>query len=170
MWLMWPLAAVVVIFGLAAFRGAPYLPSKRRQVDEAFRQLYPLGRRDVMVDIGSGDGLVLRAAARRGARAVGYEINPLLVVISRLLCRQYKGTKTVLADYFFVSFPADTTVVYVFSESRDIGRMADKVANEAERLGRPLFFISYGFEVPRREPVKTYGAYYLYTFYPLHPA
>ena len=38
-----------------------------------------------MVDLGSGDGTLLRAAARAGyGRCIGYEINPTLVALSRL--------------------------------------------------------------------------------------
>lgn len=36
----------------------------------------------VIVDLGSGDGRVCIAAARRGYHAVGYEFNPMLVMIS----------------------------------------------------------------------------------------
>ena len=59
------------------------------------------------------------------------------------------------------------TVVYTFGESRDIVKMAKKVASEATHLGRPLMFISYGFAVPGYEPVKKYGAHYLYQIEPL---
>ena len=38
----------------------------------------------LIYDLGSGDGRVVIAAARRGYCAVGYEINPLLVAISRI--------------------------------------------------------------------------------------
>jgi SAM-dependent methyltransferase len=38
---------------------------------------------DVVVDLGSGDGRTVIAAARRGARAIGVEFNPDLVELSR---------------------------------------------------------------------------------------
>ena len=78
-WLLFAILAIVILVGFSAFTGAPYVPSHRRDVARAFRELYSLDANDVLVDIGSGDGVVLRQASQRGARAVGYEIHPLLV-------------------------------------------------------------------------------------------
>lgn len=165
---LWILAAIVLIFGFVVFRGAPYVPSRKREIDRAFTELYSLDASDVLVDIGSGDGIVLRRAVAHGARAVGYELNPILVVISRWLSRQQKDMIQVnLADFWRVQLPDDVTVVYVFGESRDIVKMANKVHSEATRLGRPLAFISYGFVVPGCDAVKTVGAYHLYELAPL---
>lgn len=167
MWGLWLAAAIILIFGFVVFRGAPYVPSKKRDVRRAFEELYRLGPDDMLVDIGSGDGIVLREAARRGSRAVGYELNPILVGISWLACRQYPTVRVVLADFWHVQLPNDTTVVYTFGESRDIKKMAKKVIEEAVRLDRPLMFISYGFVVPGHVPLRNVGAHYLYRFDPL---
>lgn len=163
----WLLFVVAITFGFVVFRGAPYVPSRRRELAQAFDELYPLHETDLLVDIGSGDGVVLREAAKRGARAIGYELNPVLVVVSRFLSRGQALIQTRLSDFWFVQLPAETTVVYVFGESRDIVKMAKKVEEEATRLKKPLAFISYGFMVPGREPVKKVGAYYLYELMPL---
>lgn len=168
MWWFWLLFVSVITFGFVVFRGAPYVPSRKRQLAVAFDELYPLSKDDVVVDIGSGDGVVLREAAKRGARAVGYELNPVLVLISRYLSRQQPLVTTRLADFWFVALPPETTVVYVFGESRDIVKMAKKVRDEAQRLQKSLGFISYGFVVPGLEPDKKVGPYFLYRFTPLH--
>lgn len=167
MWWLWILAGLMLLFGFVAFRGAPYVPTKKRDLMQAFDELYPLGEHDMLIDIGSGDGVVLREAARRGARAVGYELNPLLVLISRFLSRSQPGVTVHLADFWNVRLPKGATVVYTFGESRDIVRMAAKVESEATRLGRPLMFISYGFLVPGRVPLRKAGAHYLYRVEPL---
>jgi len=46
-------------------------------------KLADLKPNDLVIDLGSGDGLFVIEAARRGAKAVGYEINPILVWWSR---------------------------------------------------------------------------------------
>lgn len=164
---LWAFFALVVVFGFVVFRGAPYVPTRRRDLDLAFTRLYPLGENDLLVDIGSGDGVVLRAAAAKGARALGYELNPLLVVISRLASRRHGGRVEVrLADFWRATFPPETTVVYTFGDSRDIGKMHAKVQREAARLARPIYFISYGFAVPGEKPARAEGAYYLYLVEP----
>lgn len=165
--IFWAVLALIVAFGFVVFFGAPYVPSKKGDLTRAFTELYPLGPRDTLVDIGSGDGIVLRQAAARGAAAVGYELNPLLVLLSRMLSRSDNGVVVRLANFYGATIPDDTTVVYTFGDSRDITKMAGKVTSEATRLKRPLFFISYAIAVPGREPVKQVGAHFLYRIAPL---
>lgn len=165
-WAFWIFFLVVIVFGFVVFRGAPYVPSKKGDLERAFDALYPIGADDTLVDIGSGDGVVLREAARRGARAVGYELNPILVALSRWLSRGYPGVTVYLADFWRAPLPQATTVVYTFGDSRDIAKMADKVAETASLLGRPVMFISYGFVVPGLTPVKQLGPHYLYRVEP----
>lgn len=169
MW-FWLFFSVVILFGFVVFRGAPYVPSKKRQLAIAFDELYPLSEKDMLVDIGSGDGIVLREAAKRKARAIGYELNPILVLITKLLSRHQPLVEVRLADFWFVQLPPETTVVYVFGETRDIKKMAKKVQDEATRLNKKLFFISFGFTVSGLKPVEKAGAYYLYEFTPLQVA
>jgi SAM-dependent methyltransferase len=64
------------------FIGAPYVKSKKERVETMMR-LADLKPNDLVIDLGSGDGLFVIGAARRGAKAIGYEINPILVWWSR---------------------------------------------------------------------------------------
>lgn len=156
-----------LLFGFVVFFGAPYVPSKSSDAKRALEELYTVGPDDVLVDIGSGDGRILRLAAERGAKAVGYEINPLLVLISRWLSRNVPGVTTHLASFWYATLPAETTVIYVFGDSRDIVRMAGKVQDTATRLGRTISFISYAIVVPGMTPKKKVGAHFLYEIEPL---
>jgi hypothetical protein len=166
-WLFWLVAAIVLLFGFVVFRGAPYVPSHRREVLRAFSELYPVGVDDVVVDVGSGDGIILRLASARGARAVGYELNPVLVIISRFLSRGDKNVKVYLSDFWLTKLPDDTTLVYAFTVTRDIEKMAKKLQGEADRLGHPLYFVSYGSSIGTHEKLKELGAHHLYRFDPL---
>ena len=84
-------------------RGAPYLPTFQKSIrfvlDEALPAIFSQQKQDkfdsnqptsndrsstTIVDLGSGDGRVIIDAARRGYHATGYEINPFLVLFSRL--------------------------------------------------------------------------------------
>lgn len=167
-YLLLGLFAVIVVFCLVVFRGPPYVPSKPSDVRLAFDELYSLGPDDLVVDIGSGDGLVLRAAARRGARGVGYELNPILVLISRWLNRKHTGLEVKLQDFWHAKVPRATTVIYVFGASRDIEKMASWVESQATRLGHELYFISYGFQL-NRPVLRSRGAHHLYQIDPLQP-
>ncbi len=167
-WLFWPVAGVILLFGFVVLRGAPYVPSHRRDVKRAFDELYELSEKDVLVDVGSGDGIILRQAAARGAKAVGYELNPALVAVSRFLSRGDPKVSVRLGDFWLAPLPADTTVVYGFIVTRDAKKMAKKLQAEADRLGRGLYFISYGSELKDVRKLKGLGAHHLYRFDPLH--
>ncbi|MEP7204687.1 MAG: hypothetical protein ABI716_00655 [Candidatus Saccharibacteria bacterium] len=167
MW-TWVVGGLAVAFGLVVIRGAPYVPSQRRYVRQAFTELYPLGDGDILVDVGSGDGIVLRLASEFGARGIGYELNPILVIISRFLSRSDSNVSIKLADFWLVPIPDETTIVYAFAATIYMKKMIHKMQQETNRLGRPLRFISYGSQLNGREADGTIGAYNLYTFYPLH--
>lgn len=161
---------LVVTFGGVVLFGAPYVPSLRRDIRRAFDDLYAIGPSDMIVDMGCGDGIVLREAARRGARGVGYELNPFMTLIARIACRHYRNIRIVQANFWRVEVPDGTTVIYTFGDSRDIERMAAWVQSQATRLGRPLFFISYGFRLKSHEPLRASGAHLLYEITPLQGA
>lgn len=164
--LFWAVLIVICLFGFVVFRGAPYVPTKRGPLEKAFDELYPLDSSDTLIDIGSGDGVVLRSAARRGARAIGYELNPLLVLVSRLLSKS-SLIRIYLADYRYATFPQDTTIIYTFGESRDINKMYEKAEQTASQYEKELFFMSFGFQVPGRKSSKSDGKFFLYTVKPL---
>lgn len=61
--------------------GAPYVPMSEENVEEMMR-LAGIGPGDCVADLGSGDGRVLIAAAKKGATAEGWEVNPILWLFS----------------------------------------------------------------------------------------
>lgn len=164
---LWIFGAIVLLFGFVVAFGAPYVPSHRRDVWRVFEHL-KIGNRDVVADAGSGDGLVLREAAKRGARAIGYELNPILVLLSRWASLRYPKVSVKLANFWFVRLPEETTLVYAFSVSRDHKKLARFMQTEADRLGRPLKLLCYASPFKDRTPIDTFEAYALYEFHPLH--
>ncbi|HEU4529694.1 MAG TPA: hypothetical protein VFR59_00865, partial [Steroidobacteraceae bacterium] len=56
-------------------KDVPYVPTPEGIV-EAMLDLARVGPNDVVYDLGSGDGRIVIAAARRGARGVGIDIDP----------------------------------------------------------------------------------------------
>lgn len=158
---------LLVLFGGIAFIGAPYVPSKRRELRAVFRDLYPLSSTDVLVDIGSGDGVVLREAATYGARAIGYELNPILVAVSRWAARGNARIQTHMVNFWHADLPPDTTVCYVFGDSRDIAKIAQRIQQFSTRTQRTVSCISYGFELPHHTHTAQQGAHYLYQITPL---
>ena len=161
-WLFWALFAIILIFALTALTGAPYVPSKTSELRLAFKNLYKLSPKDLLVDLGSGDGVVLKAASDCGARSFGVEINPFLVLLTKIRFARNKKVQIRCGNLFKIDFPAETTVVYVFGDDRDIKGMTSAIQKQANKLGRDLFVISHGFQIPDLKPVKKYRAYFLY--------
>jgi predicted RNA methylase len=55
-----------------------------QDVVEQMLELAKSSKKDVVYDLGSGDGrVVITAAKKYGCKAVGYEIDPVLVELSR---------------------------------------------------------------------------------------
>ncbi len=159
---------VIFVFGFVVFFGAPYVPSTTKEVANAFDTLYPLGPKDTLIDIGSGDGKVLRMAAERGARAIGYELNPALVIISNFLSRHDKRVRTRLVNAWNTDLPQETTVIYIFMVERDAAKFSRIVQQQAEKLGKQIYVISYGSQLTMK-PYKKHRAHFLYKIKPLQP-
>jgi len=160
------IGAIIVFFGIFALTGAPYVPSRKKELELLFKNLYPLKASDHIIDLGSGDGVVLKVVAEHGAHCTGIELNPVLVLISKLRLLRHKNTRVKLGDMYGLKFPEDTSAVYVFGDGRDFNRIERKVQTEANRLNKAISFISYGFESKKNKPTKTYRAYFLYKIRP----
>jgi hypothetical protein len=165
-WWIVTVCLVILLFGFVVLRGAPYVPSHRRFVRLALTKLYNLSEKDVLVDLGSGDGLVLRIAAGRASQAIGYELNPALVVISRLLSRGSPKIKTHLADFWLIDLPKETTVVYAFVVTRDVAKLEKKMQAIADYCGHSVWLITYGAKLKKKQPTEVLYAHSLYLFDP----
>ena len=158
-------AIIVLLFLLTPFFGAPYVPSKHRDIDEALTELYRISDQDTLVDVGSGDGAVLRSALDHGARsAIGYEINLFLVLISKISCRKYPSATTVFANFLRTEFPSETTIVYIFGVEHLMDKLRTKIEKSVSIHHRTIYLISYGFELKTKKPLRRRGAYFLYEF------
>lgn len=145
------LLLVILGFGLGAWRGAPYLPILRRPAEDLL-DLADLQAGQTIIDLGSGDGRLLKLAARRGLRGIGYEINPWLYLISRVSLWRYRDRVTLhLADYWQVKLPpADGVAVFLIG--RYMARLEAKLQTE---LTRPTVVVSYVFALPNLRPEVT---------------
>lgn len=150
-------------FGGVVFWGAPYVPSHKKQLIKAFSKLYPLSENDCLVDLGSGDGVVLRVARSYRAKAVGYELNPFLAFFTRLRSFYDAGVSVRLVDYTRLkALPPEATVVYAFTTDRDIKIIEKKLLQWSEH--QPLYFVSYGFVLPNIPIQRRLGPMSLYMF------
>uniref|UniRef100_A0A8C3MEZ4 ATP synthase c subunit lysine N-methyltransferase n=1 Tax=Geospiza parvula TaxID=87175 RepID=A0A8C3MEZ4_GEOPR len=100
------LYAVATPFVTPALRKVclPFVPATATQIQNVLKMLE--NRSGSLVDIGSGDGRIVIAAAKKGFQAVGYELNPWLVWYSRYRAWRdgvHQNTKFYISDLWKVS-------------------------------------------------------------------
>ncbi len=161
--MIWFGVALIVIlfcFGGVLIFGAPYLPTMKPQVDAALK-LANLKPGDTILELGSGDGKVLIAAAKQGINSVGYELNPLLVVLSWLRTRKYrKNVKIIWGNFFTKEWP-NHQAIFTFLLPRLMLKLDKKVIQSKHK---PVKLISFAFEIPNRKPIKIDQGVYLYLY------
>ena len=160
--IIWVLVVITLLFGFVVFFGSPYVRTLRSDRKKVFDELYELTTEDVVVDLGSGDGVILREISARGAKAFGIELNPALVLIARVLSRGDERVKTVLGNLRTTTFPDDTTLVYAFVNTTHTEAISRVIHRESHRIGRELYVVSYGATIPKLKIEKKKGAYTLY--------
>ena len=93
-------------------------------------ELAQVTRDDVVYDLGSGDGrIVIQAAQKYGARAVGIEIDPRLVDISRQVAReaQLSDKATFIEGDLFAADLSPATVVTLYLSTTINRRLAPRL-------------------------------------------
>jgi len=109
-------AVLIFFLTLAFITGAPFVPSSdktaRKMIE--FAEIKP-GLK--IYDLGSGDGKLLMASAQRGAKAVGFEINPMIVLYASLrgfFSRYRPLVRTLWKNFWKADFhDADAVFVYL---------------------------------------------------------
>ncbi len=154
--------ALVLLITSAVGFGAPFLPTLRDNAQQAL-DLLDLKPGQTMLELGSGDGRMLRAAARRGIYAVGYEINPILFVYSWLLSwPQRKYIRIHLRSYWSANLPkADG--VYVFLLQKYMPKLHQKMLQYLSQQGqKSIKLVSFSFKFENLKPVQQTKALFLY--------
>ncbi len=156
-----PAGLLVLVFGFVVFRGAPYLPTLKKQTDVALDML-GLKPGQVLLELGCGDGRVVQQAAKRGSKVIGYELNPLLVLVARLRTWKYrKNIKIIWGDYWVKDWPT-ADGIFVFLLDRYMKKLDKKIIQQYSE--RSIKLTSIAFKVPGKKPVKVRHGVFLYQY------
>ncbi|MEK7541256.1 MAG: hypothetical protein AAB533_00155 [Patescibacteria group bacterium] len=158
--------AVVFLFFLAytliiaTNKGSPYAPTRATRI-AAVLEYAEARPEELLVDLGSGNGGVLIAAAERGIRARGVEINPFWVWYSRrrILRRGLGHLATVVRDDLFTHPFADANIIFMYLVPPAMERLAPRIRREAAPGTR---VVVHRFPLPGWTPVKQRDAILLY--------
>ncbi|MEM7813782.1 MAG: SAM-dependent methyltransferase [Candidatus Aenigmatarchaeota archaeon] len=131
------IAAVPALIFFSIFwtelKGAGWQPTPRQAIESALK-LARVRPGDVFYDLGAGDGRVLVAAAKAGARAVGIEIDPLRCLACRLriaINRLGEQAHATLGDVYSVPL-SGASVVFIYLRDWSTERLKDKLMAELQ--------------------------------------
>ena len=131
-------AGELLLFGSGIYSsilGAPYVPVNKEIARKMFSFL-PSGRRGLFIDLGSGDGRVLRGAIAAGFKhAVVYELSWWPYLISKLLNRWHKvGDRAdVVRRSLFDADISGADVVYAYLLPKMTDKILPKLSSELLR-------------------------------------
>lgn len=149
-----------LLFGAVLLFGAPYLPTLKKQSGVAL-DLLSLKPGQTLVELGSGDGRVMRLAAERGLKVVGYELNPLLVAVSYFVCFKHRKNVRIVWGNFWQRKLPECDGVFVFLLEKYMKNLDTKIIQETSKNVK---LVSYAFEIPNKKPIKQMSGMFLYDY------
>ncbi len=151
---------LVFCFSFVLLFGPPYLPTMKKQIDSAF-DILELKKGDTLLELGSGDGKILISAARNGYKAIGYELNPILFVISIIRTLPYrKNIKIYCRNFWNIELP-QADAIYTFLLKRQMERLDSKLEKYSFR---PVKLVSFAFKIPNKKISKQKNGVFLYEY------
>lgn len=163
-YLLYFLSALIAFFLFimmisTVFLRVPFLPTHKKQARLVI-ELAQIGPGDQVIDLGSGAGRLLLLAAKTGAQAIGYELNPLLYIWTKFVA-YVLGYKNIQV-YFKSIYLADLNkadVVFTFLSPQHMRKLADKLNQELKPGAKIL---SYAFSLPGRQPTTKQEGIFIY--------
>jgi len=133
---VWAIIIFALTFGIfviwSAPLGAGWEPTSRRKVRKML-EMSGAGPSDIIYDLGSGDGRIVVEAARRfHARAVGVEADPFRVLFSQLTISllHLEGQARIIWGNFFRIDLSEATIVTTFLSQGTNRRLESKLMAE----------------------------------------
>lgn len=156
------MAGFFLFLCLAFVTGGPFVPSSKKSVD-AMVALAKIRSGQTVIDVGSGDGRVLFAAAKKGANAIGIEINPYLVRFTQIkaFLGAYRGRITVRWQNLWSADLTNADVVFVYLIPWKMDVLAKKLKKE---LKPGALVISNSFMFPDWKVVRQDTVNHIYAF------
>ena len=104
-----------------------WVPTPPELVDKMMDMAH-VGPNDIVMDLGSGDGRNIIAAAKRGATAIGVEYNPDMVALSNRLAKEagVAGKASFIQGDMYTADISKATVMALFLLPDNLRKLTDK--------------------------------------------
>ena len=137
-------------WALPVTRGALFIPTSSIRI-KTFLDALPMNSKECFLDLGCGDGRVLREASKRyGVRAMGFEVNILAYLAARVRNFGFKGIKIRWKNFWEADLSsADVIFCYLFPDVME--RLSKKLEAELRPGSR---VVSCNFPMPGWSPFQ----------------
>lgn len=148
-----------IFYFIDLFFEVPYIATKRNKIPTIIKLASPK-KGETVIDLGAGDGRLLFAFAKEGARAIGYELNPFLILKTNLLIK-FKGTKNIVfkKENFWDCDLEVADIIIVYAMRTSMQKFENFVFKNAKNGAR---VIANTNPFPNRKAVKSEDGIYLY--------
>jgi cyclopropane fatty-acyl-phospholipid synthase-like methyltransferase len=152
---------LIFLFWASSFLfGAPFQPSSNKALRNMI-ELSDVKKGEKIADLGSGDGKIIIEFAKLGSEAHGFEINPILVWISRMriIKRGLQNNAFIHSKNFFKQNFSDFDIITSFQFIHFMPELEGKLKKELKKGAR---VISNTWKFPNWKYKKRLGDVYLY--------
>ncbi len=155
-------AFFIFFLTLAFMTGAPFVPSSKKTAETMIR-LAHIRPGMIIYDLGAGDGRLLFLASSFGAKSIGLEINPFLVLYSWLkiiVLRKQKSIHVYWKNFWQGNFH-DADIVFIYLIAWKMKRLEDMLLQTC----RPgTIIVSNSFIFPRLHQIRSEPDHHVYVF------
>jgi cyclopropane fatty-acyl-phospholipid synthase-like methyltransferase len=144
---------ITLIVIIPVFFGAPWHPTSRKDIIRAL-ELCEAKPGQILYDLGSGDGRVLKIAAKNfGMEAVGLEIDPLKVWLAKLFLpkEKYATRIKILRKNIFDFDLGQADIIFIYMTHQALDRLFPKIV---ETLKPTAKIACYRFCLRGAQPEK----------------
>ncbi len=145
-WIVIPIIVLTLPTVYTTFSGSPFLPTDKSTLKRMIK-LADILPGDLVYDLGCGDGRIMREAAKRGAKTIGYEISIYLY-----LAAKWFGSGDVRLQNFWNADLSDADVIFCFIGPRAMARFE---LEKWHTLKPGCRVIVHAFAFPNLEPTAT---------------
>lgn len=148
-----------IAFVLPITMGAVYVSTSLKRI-ETLVNAVPMKKGQILVDLGCGDGRILRMASKKyGVTAIGCELNPMAFIKAKILCMGYKKIQLKRVNFFKINLSdADFVFCYLFPDVMKL--LSEKLKKE---LKPGAVIVSFNFAMPDFKPkqvIRPKGSFY----------
>jgi len=147
---------------LAFITGAPFVPSTN-QVSESMILLAHIKKGMIVCDMGSGNGKLLMHASHLGAKTVGFEINPFLVLFSnaRAFFSPYRKMMHTYWKNYWQADISHVDVIFIYLLPWKMEKLEQKLIGECKK---GTIIVSNSFIFPHLTNIRMDKKHHVFAF------